>query len=405
MSPPIAYLVSQYPAYSHTFILREVQQLRALGMSIQVHSINNADRPFAKLTELERIEAEQTYYIKAQGGAKACAALVKTLITNPYGLLRGAVQALQLGGLDLKRSLYALFYLVEALLLGQRLRSQGIAHLHVHFATPAASVGLLVKTVFGYGFSFTLHGPDELYDVTAYNLGAKILAADFVICISHYARSQMMRLSPVSAWQKLAVCRLGVNPAQFSPTEKTQVHCCPQVLCVGRLTAAKGQALLLTAIAQLHAQGIALQLTLVGAGPDAQSLQAYSAQLGITGLVTFTGAVDQQHILAYYQKADVFVLPSFAEGLPVVLMEAMAMQLPCITTAITGIPELVVHEQNGLLVASSDVEGLALAIKRLINDAPLRARLGQAARQRVLADYDLAKNTAHLLATFTQRLE
>ncbi len=404
MTHRIAYLVSQYPAYSHTFILREVQQLRQLGVDITVASINLPDRPLDKLTDVERSEAEQTFYVKSQGAVKALTALGKVLVANPAGLFRGLKHAVKLGGWDIKRLLYHAFYLVEALLVGQWMHSQNLTHLHVHFATPAASVGMLVKTVFGTSFSFTVHGPDEFYDAAGYNLPDKILAADFIFCISHYARSQVMKLSPVQAWSKLDVCRLGVDPQRFIPAARTQANESCNLLCVGRLTPAKGQAILLEAVAQLKQQAIPVTLTLVGMGPDAQSLKDYAEQLGISEQVKFTGAVDQDHILDFYQAADMFVLPSFAEGLPVVLMEAMAMEIPCITTAITGIPELIQNGEDGLLVPASDSAGLAEAIIKLASDEYLRRQLGQAGRRKVLSDYDLKKNTLHLFATLDKRI-
>jgi len=405
MSHKIAYLVSQYPAYSHTFILREVLQLRQFGVDITVASINKPDRPFEKLTDIERSEAEQTFYVKSQGIANAASAFVKTLSKQPGGLLRGIKHAVKLGGWDIKRLLYHVFYLAEALLVGQWMQAKNLTHLHVHFATPAASVGMLVKTVFGTSFSFTVHGPDEFYDAAGYNLPEKILAADFIFCISHYARSQVMKLSPVQAWSKLDVCRLGVDPERFAPAPKIEVNTSCHLLCVGRLTPAKGQAILLESVAQLQSQNIPVRLTFVGMGPDEQSLKAYAEQLGISGQVNFTGAVDQDHILGFYQTADIFVLPSFAEGLPVVLMEAMAMEIPCITTAITGVPELIQNGEDGLLVAASDTAGLTAAISRLATNADLRRQLGQAGRRKVLSDYDLQKNTRHLFETLEHRLK
>jgi glycosyltransferase involved in cell wall biosynthesis len=401
----IAYLISQYPAYSHTFILREVLQLRQFGVAIATASINLPDRPFDKLTDVERQEAEQTFYIKSQGITKAAQAFTKTLLSNPSGLFRGIKHAIKLGGWDIKRSLYHVFYLAEALLVGQWMQTQGAKHLHVHFATPAASVGMLVKTVFGYSYSFTVHGPDEFYDAPGYNLPEKILAADFIFCISHYARSQVMKLSPVEAWPKFDVCRLGVDPQRFNPQPKTAANETCQLLCVGRLAPAKGQAILLESLAQLQEQGIAVNLTLVGMGPDEQSLRQYAESLHISQLVTFTGAVDQDHILDYYHAADIFVLPSFAEGLPVVLMEAMAMEIPCITTSITGIPELISSGVDGLLVPASDSIGLSAAIKQLAQDQALRQQLGKAGRLKVLADYELHKNTRHLFESLSQRLD
>jgi glycosyltransferase involved in cell wall biosynthesis len=249
-----------------------------------------------------------------------------------------------------------------------------------------------------------VHGPDEFYDVTGYHLLEKIMAADFVFCISHYARSQVMKLSPVQAWSKFDICRLGVDTERFIPAVKSQPNETCQLLCVGRLTPAKGQAILLASVAQLKQQGITVHLTLVGMGPDEQSLKNYAESLDIASQVTFTGAIDQDHILAYYHLADMFVLPSFAEGLPVVLMEAMAMEIPCITTTITGIPELIQQGQNGILVPASDSEGLTQAIKQLAENPALRQQLGTAGRLKVLSDYELSKNTQYLHEKLTQRL-
>ena len=213
-----------------------------------------------------------------------------------------------------------------------------------------------------------------------------------------------MKLSPVNEWSKFDVCRLGVDPQRFIPHAKIENTGFCNLLCVGRLTPAKGQAILLEAVAQLHHQGIFVSLTLVGMGPDQQSLIHYAETLGISEQVIFTGPVDQNHIIAYYRAADIFVLPSFAEGLPVVLMEAMAMEIPCITTAITGVPELIQSGEDGLLVAASDKDGLIQAIAKFVNDPLLRKQMGQAGRLKVLSEYDLTKNTRILFEKFVQRL-
>lgn len=405
MSHRIAYLISQYPAYSHTFILREVCQLREQGIAIHVASINLPDRAIDRLTAIERTEAEACFYVKKQGWVKALQAVVQSLRSHPIGLCRGLLQSIKLGSLDLRRSLYHLFYLVEALLIGQWMRQQGLSHLHVHFATPAASVGMLCKTVFGISFSFTVHGPDEFYDVQGYCLQEKILCADFILCISHYARSQVMKLSPVSAWTKMDICRLGVDPERFKPMPKTDGESRKHVLCVGRLTPAKGQAILLEAVALLIQQKRSITLTFVGMGPDYDSLQAHTKNLGIEDHVHFAGAVDQEHILDYYQVADIFVLPSFAEGLPVVLMEAMAMGIPCVTTAITGIPELIQNRENGVLVPASDVVSLASAIQELQDNPQLYNQISESARNKVLSDYDLFRNGQYLFKTLKYHLD
>jgi len=400
----MAYLVSQYPAISHTFILREVMSLEQRGFRIHPYSVNEPDRSPERMTEAERQASSDTFYIKRQGVRGALTALVRTLLRRPLGLWRGLREAVRLSGTDLRRMAYHLAYLAEALIVGCDLDRKGIDHLHVHFATPAASVGLLVKVVFGTGFSFTLHGPDELANVAAYSLARKVELADFVICISHYAQSQLMQLSPVSHWSKFDVCRLGVDPDRFAP-DASRVASDPfRILCVGRLTPAKGQHLVLDAAAGLLGSGRALQVTLVGQGPDMDSLRAHAERLGIASAVTFTGALNQDEILAHYRQADVFVLPSFAEGLPVVLMEAMALGIPCVTTHITGVPELIRNEGEGLLTAPSDLRGLQHAIGRLMDDASLREEISRHGRARILSDFTLTGSVENLARVFEERM-
>jgi len=402
--PKLAYLISQYPAISHTFILREVLTLRQRGFDIRVASVNPPDRPPDQLTDAERHEADQTWYLKPQGVRGALGALLTTFIRRPIAVLLGLKQALRLGGTDAKRILFYLAYWVEAIMIGAWMRREAASHLHVHFATPAAAVGLLAKTMFPIGFSFTVHGPDELYDAPGYRLTEKIAGADFVLCISHYARSQMMKLSPLAHWGKFEISRLGVDTERFAPRAAKTPGDPFELVCVGRLVAAKGQHILLDALAALRTEGRRVHLTLVGQGPDMESLKAQSSRLGLGETVTMTGAVNQDAILDYYLRSDAFVLPSFAEGLPVVLMEAMALGVPCITTHITGVPEMIRDGIEGLLVAPSDVEGLTRAIARLMDKPELGKALAQTGRSRILAEYTLAHSVKRLGDIFSHRL-
>jgi glycosyltransferase involved in cell wall biosynthesis len=401
---PIGYLISQYPAVSHTFILREILELRRLGFTIKPASINPPDRPPEQLTAAEREEALNTWCVKTQGVAGALSALVGMMLSNPKGLWRGFRHALKLGGLDLRKLALYQAYFVEAVMLGRWMEREKLRHLHVHFATPAASVGLLTKTMFLIGYSFTVHGPDDFYDAPGYRLAEKLQGADFVICISHYARSQIMKLSPVEHWDKYEICRLGVDPDRFTPAAPRPVGEIFELLCVGRLTPAKGQHILLEALRRLLDADRKTRLTLVGNGPDRGSLETQVQRLGLADAVIFTGAVNQDRILAYYAQADAFVLPSFAEGLPVVLMEAMAMAVPCVTTQITGVPELIENGVNGSLVAASYIEGLAQAIGFLIDHPEESQRLGLAGREKVLQDYRLDLSVSRLAEIFARRL-
>ena len=400
----LAYLVSRYPAVSHTFILREVLQLRAQGFELHVASINSPDRPTGQLTVDERTEAEATYYVKAHGAGGALGAHLATLGSRPLAWLRGLVFALRLGGTDLKAWAYGLFYFVEAVMVGRWMQGKRLTHVHVHFATPASHVALIAAQIYPITFSITVHGPDEFYDVSQYRLAEKIRGASFLCTIGAYARSQLMKLSPISEWDKIEVSPLGVDPAAFAPRPFRAAPETFGLICVGRLVPAKGQHILINAMQLLVKQGRRVSLRLVGDGPDRASLEAQVERLGLRDRVAFEGAVNQDRIRALYAQADAFVLASFAEGIPVVLMEAMAMEIPCVTTFITGIPELIRDQVDGLLVAPSGVEELAGAIGRLMDDAELRQRLGAQGRLRVMERYDLDRNTARLAGIFRRRL-
>src|SRR5580704_6422441 len=237
----LAYLVSEYPAISHTFILREVRRLRALDWDIRVASINPSARPNDQLANEEREELRDTFCVKGVGARGAIRAHSRMLVTRPLVYLRGLIYAMALAAGDPRRTFKNLMYFVEAVVIGQWMRSQELHHLHVHFASEAATVGLLAAHIFPIGFSLTVHGPDEFYDTPGYYLRAKIERANFIACISHFARSQLMKLSPSSQWPKLQIARLGIDPNLFKPAPFRTDPQPFEIICVGRLVPAKGQ--------------------------------------------------------------------------------------------------------------------------------------------------------------------
>ena len=404
MSTQLGYLVSRYPAVSHTFILREIVELRRLGFRIEVASINGLDRPLELLTEEERREAASTFYVKAAGAGGALKANLSAFVRGPAAYLRGLWFAVGLGGTDARAVGMCFFYFVEAAITGEWMRSRGLRHLHVHFATPAATVGMIAARVFGFTLSISVHGPDEFYDVPGYLLTQKIEASLFVCAIGTYARSQLMRLVDTGEWKKLHVAPLGVDPEIFLPRAFRPHPDVFEVICVGRLVPAKGQHVLVAAVERLRAQGRRVRLRLVGDGPDRQSLEFAVKKRRLESEVVFEGSVNQDRIRDLYRGADVFCLASFAEGIPVVLMEAMAMEIPCVSTHITGIPELIRDSIDGMLVAPSDEQALAAALGQLMDDVNLRRRLGQAGRVRVIEKYNLRRNVAKLADIFDAQL-
>ena len=402
--PRLAYLISRYPAVSHTFILREVLRLRESGFEIHTASINPPDRAAEKMPADERAEAAATYCVKQTPLTTVLAELLACLLSTPGGMLRGLVRALHLGGADLRALLYHLAYFVEAVLVGRWMRSRRVGHLHVHFATPAATVGLLTSRIFGASLSLTVHGPDEFYNVAGYRLAEKIEAASFVCCIGRYCRSQLMKLSAPDLWDRFEISPLGVDPAEYAPRPEPSTANGFELLCVGRLVPAKGQMVLLHALKALAETGYPVRVHFAGDGPDRPALEGFVARHGLKAHVLFHGSLNPDDVRALLRRAHAFVLPSFAEGIPVALMEAMAMEIPCVSTVITGIPELIDSGRDGLLVPASDAEALATAIVRLMEDAGLRGALAAAGRRKILDRYNLPANVEHLAGIFARRL-
>jgi glycosyltransferase involved in cell wall biosynthesis len=401
--PALAYLVSQYPAVSHTFILREIHQLRRIGMAIRTASVKPPAPSPQGFTDAELHEAGATFYVKTRGPLRILGDHATRLARGPRAYLSGLLLAFRLAGLDLKAVLYHLFYFGEAVAVGEWMRRNGLRHLHVHFANAAATVAMLIEKTHGFPYSMTVHGPDEFYDTGFYHLREKVEGASFICCISRFCRSQLMMTSSPDHWEKMEVCPLGVDPEAFQPRERA-LGSEFRVLCVGRLTPAKGQAVLLAAVAKLVERGRRVHADLVGDGPDRSALERQAARLNIAGNVTFHGAVNQDRIAGLLAHADAFALPSFAEGVPVSLMEAMAMEIPCVSTAIAGIPELIQSGEEGILVPPSDPDLLAAAIEALIEDPELRLRLARAGRRKVIESYNLRANTERLAAIFERRL-
>lgn len=401
--PRLAYLLSQYPAVSHTFLLNEVLGLKQLGFHVATASINSPDRSLDFLPATEADEARATYYIKALGLGKILSILAAILLRNPRVFFRGWKAAWTLFTWDLYRNLYVLLYLGEALLLGDWMRHQRLDHLHIHFGGAVSTVGMLASQAWGFSYSLTIHGPEEFYEIEQYYLPQKIRFAQFIFCISDFCRSQLMKYSPASQWDKMQVLRLGVNPDEFAPATHAP-NATLRIVSVGRMVPAKGQHILLRASYKLMMAGGNIHLTLVGDGPDKKLLQQFVDDHGLSQHVTFCGALNHDQTRRQLAHADIFVLSSFAEGVPIALMEAMAMEVPCISTNIAGIPELIRDNIDGMLVPASSVEALAAAMDQLIKDSELRRRLGASGRARVLECYNLPLNLQLLAAAFEKCL-
>ena len=397
----IGYLVSQYPAITHTFILREIRTLRRLGFDIRPVSIRKSDRKPEAFSADEMEEFRSTFCILGAGWRVVLAANLRTFLKRPLAYLSSLVYAVRLAGSDIRKAFFHILYFAEAVIAGEHFSRAGITLVHCHFCS---TVALMMADAFrNLRFSATIHGPDEFNDVAGFRMADKVARSAFIAAISRFAASQIMRASNPRYWSKIHFLPLGVDTASFPVREFDQDtgDAIFRILSVGRLASAKAHHMLVSAIGRLVASGRTnLMLTIVGDGPERASIEEMITEQNLRDYVTLTGPCNYDRVLEFYTQTDVFALASFAEGVPVVLMEAMAMGIPCVSTTITGIPELIRTEMDGLLVPPADPDALAGAIARLRDDPELRARISRSARLRVADRYNLPVNTERLGETF-----
>lgn len=387
----IAYLVNRYPAVSHSFIRREILGLEALGHEVVRFSIRGVDSKLPD--EGDRREAEKTRVVLGQGEAVLIGATLVTLLLHPVRFGRALRAAFAMAGWGLKPKVRHLAYLVEACWIARHL--DGAKHLHAHFGTNPAAVARLVHLLCGIPYSFTVHGPEEFDHPIGLALPLKMADARAVIAISSFGRSQLMRWAAYGDWPKIKVVRCGVD-ALFADTAPPAPIESPELCCVARLSGQKGLPLLIEAAKLLKGRGIAFHLTLVGDGEMRGEVEAMIAAAGLEQAITITGYVSATEVRARIAASRAMVLPSFAEGLPVVIMEALALGVPVVTTSIAGIPELV-DGACGWIVPAGSAETIADAMADALaaNPATLRA-MGLVGRERVLAMHDANRNAAAL---------
>jgi colanic acid/amylovoran biosynthesis glycosyltransferase len=401
----IAYLTSGYPHVSHTFVQDEVRALRALGLEIDTFTMRRTD-PEGVLSDTDREEWHTTYAIRPPRLTHFAVAHLRALAIGPARYGATLRHALHLATPGIRSRVWHLFYFAQAVVVWDRCRRRGIHHVHAHFANVSSDVALLAARLGDasstMSWSFTMHGPTEFYDLTLHRLAEKTLDAEFVVCISAFCRSQLMALIDRERWHKLHVIHCGVDIDRFTPRVGERAQTRTHVVDVARLTSLKGQALLLEGAARLRDAGLDFTLSFVGDGPEMSRLQELAADLRLTDRTSFLGALSHDAVRDVLVTADVLCLPSFGEGVPVVLMEAMAMELPVVASRIMGIPELIEDGQCGVLVAPGAANEVAEALAGLISDPVRRAALGHRARVRIVEEFDLRSSARSLLALFIE---
>jgi glycosyltransferase involved in cell wall biosynthesis len=393
----IAYLVSQYPTITHTYLLREIQHLRATGWDVVVISIAPPDRPPDRLTPEEHAEWSRTFYVKTAGVTAVAAANLRTFFKRPLRYLHTLASALFLGH---GRVLANCFYFLEAVVAGDLMQRCNVSHVHAHFSS---TVALLLGRLFPITWSATIHGSAEFYDPVGFSLREKIREASFIVGISHFGRAQMMRLVSFQLWHKLIQNKLGIDIERYRHSELRE-DAPIRLIAVGRLEPQKGQHLILSAMSLLRKAGYDLRLSLVGRGPDEESLRHRVQELGLEDVVIFHGWRNQDEVCELNKQSHIHLLPSFAEGVPLVLMEAMAVGTPCIASRITGNPELIEHGAEGLLITPGSEDSLVQAIRILADSPELRRQFSILGRHKIENEFNLAVNTARLATIFEAHL-
>ncbi len=384
--------------------MREIRTLRALGFDVRVVSILRPDRDPGQLSPEEAEESRLTFSVLGSGAPRILSAHLRTLLRHPLAYVATLAYAIRMGGRDMGRAFSHVLYFAEAVVAGDHLARAGVTHFHTHFSSTPA---LIAARLFRLHFSLTIHGPDEFNDVLGFHMAEKVARGSFVAAISRFAASQIMRASAPRDWAKVHVLPLGVDPQAFAPQPRADRSAGEpfRIVSVGRLAPAKAYHLLIAAVARLVEKSRKVELTIVGDGPERRSLEEAVSQRKLDDIVRLAGPCNHDHVIDFYARADAFALASFAEGVPVVLMEAMAMEIPCVATWINGVPELIRNGIDGLLVPPADEEALADALEKLIDDPALGARLGASGRRRVLDLYNLERNSARLGDTFLRYLK
>jgi colanic acid/amylovoran biosynthesis glycosyltransferase len=405
----VAYLINEYPKVSHTFIRREILALEGQGLEVVRFALRGWDQQLADRNDVA--EQEKTAYVLKSGLFGLLRAGLSMLLLGPGRFMRAMsdVHTLCWKG-DRPVWVYPI-YLLEAAWICGHITQLGkgqlpITHLHAHFGTNPAAVALLVQSLSGLSYSFTVHGPEEFDRPQALKLRFKASRAKYVVAISSFGRSQLYRWVNLEDWSKVKVVKCGLEQSYFESPLSVPYKTLPSdgfstLLCIGRLSEQKGHSLLLDAVAQLHKRGLRFRLVLAGDGELRNVIESLIVFHGLSEEVRITGWISSEQVSTEIFKASVVVVPSFAEGLPVVIMEAMALGRPVISTYVAGIPELVVPGETGWLVPAGDVEALAEAMAQAIGSpSGVLNEMGRIGKIRVRNAHSIEQSASQLQRLF-----
>lgn len=404
---PVAYVMTHYPRVALSFISNEIDALERLGMTIHPFAMNLPDTADL-LTREAQVRRERTTYLKGSP-VRLAGSLFRLLLRHPLQTIRLMIRAAATARLDLGLMARRLSHLAQAAAAAARCEREGIRHLHAQFGLAPATIAWFAAEIVNFSsrsprvsWSFTIHGFHDFIDEAVARLDLKVASATFVACVSDFTRSQLLRVSEPRYWAKAHVVRCGIDMSAFAFRQSHIPRSRPRILSVGRLSPEKGQLVLLQACRQLADKGMEFDLTFVGGGPFESSIRSEVDRLSLTDRVRLTGELPADKVRQELERSDVFCLSSFSEGLPISIMEAMAVGVPVVTTSIGGIPELAVHDETALTVPPANADALSDALVRLLRDAALGQRLATAARSRVERMHNLDTSARTMLELFRQ---
>jgi colanic acid/amylovoran biosynthesis glycosyltransferase len=399
----VAYFINQYPAVSHTFIRREIRALESLGATVVRYALRSSA---GNLVDAEDIaEQQQTQYILKAGIGTFLRSLFAAVARRPGAIISIVWLATKMGRQSDRGILRHFVYVAEATVLANWCWRDRIQHVHAHFGTNSAAIAMFASQLSRIPYSFTAHGSEEFEKAPLLSLDVKLRNAAFAICVSSFGRSQLMRWSPPEQWGKIALVHCGVD-GRYLDAEPPAPTAAPRLVCVGRLGEHKAQLVLIAAACRLRDAGIKFEVILVGDGPMRPRIEAEIRHNRLDDRISITGWVSGERVKAEMTAARALVLPSFSENMPVVIMEAMALGRPVISTYIAGIPELIQSGKSGWLVPASDELALAEAMaEALAAPAEQLAAMGVVARAHIMECHDALKEAIKLKRLFEGGIE
>ncbi len=396
--PKLAYLMSRFPKISETFILFEILEMEKLGAAVEVYPLLRERQPVTH-PEAEKMSA-RAHFLPFLSWPIVRANLY-FMRTRPLRYF-GALLEVLFGTIGYRNFFFGVFaYWPKAAAFAYKMQQQGVAHVHAHFCNHPALAAFIVHRLTGIPYSFIAHGSDLHKNRTM--LGKKVAASAFAVTVSKFNLEVLRGACEEHDRKKTSLLRCGIDPEVFFPKTKTASTGALRIICVASFEEVKGHKHLVEACRLLRKRGVGFVCDLIGDGPRRAEITRQIKAARLESSVIVHGSMKRNDVVSMLTAADVKVLASVPtaegkrEGVPVVLMEAMACGLPVISSQLSGIPELVEHGRTGILLPPGDAEGLAKALEQLQNDPALRQRMGQAGREKVVREYNLKENTKQLL--------